>query len=673
MASIATTDNVDDCQDHLLDSGEFTLTASVAVQPALDVETTRQRLIELEIIEADQWDAATKSAGTTTQLIAILSALQQMPARWDSAVEESFPAITLFQMSRILAGKPDDLRLDHYILLEELGRGGMGEVYKARNTRLPRLEAVKTIRTSDFLTEGSEPSLGVERFQREAKLLTQLQHSNLTTIFHAGQDRGVQFIAIEYVRGSNLKQFIDQLNSDGREMPVSTAVGHMITVAEVLGHAHGRGVVHRDVKPANIMLTEAGVLKVLDLGIAQLRTQKNAKNLAATELTEGDTTLGTPEVMAPEQWADAQSVTAASDVYSLGCTLFFALTGRMPFLANKREELLMAAISAPRPSATKLRSDVPSGLSEVIKKMLATDPSDRYQSCDAVIKALMPYSDRHGTSRVGVGHTQLSKVWIWATMATLTSLLVIAAITDKPTSLDSQSTVSERQITTELATAFDQLNPPAIPQDLSPEETQTVRYDYDNFLHQAEWLLQVQSAPELYEEDLLQVEALVGGKASDVVRVGEDMTLRVRARRSGFVTMLAFASSQKINLLNWTVRIEVDQWQTLLVTDAETPGDDECVLFFTDTNPMAEGPDRPLSLGPNISQSDDFEQGLRVSQYKWQDRGNISAAFSHPRIFERVVADLTSGNPYPFQQLKPPVTWWSRTAMTLHVIDRMDN
>lgn len=677
MASVIAAKDSHECDEQTLDGVEGTLNVAVDVQPILNAALARQRLIDLKLVESDQWDAAVEAAGSALELVPILNQLQHMESRWDSGCDEKFPVLTAFQTQKILVGKPEELWLDHYILLEKLGSGGMGDVFKARNTRLPRLEAIKTIHRDD--DDPVDSALGIERFQREAQLLAQLHHSNLTTIYHAGQDRDVQFIAIEYVRGKNLKEYIDEQRNKGREMPVGTAVDYMITVAEVLVHAHKRDVIHRDVKPPNIMLTDDGGLKVLDLGIAQLRTPGKERENSSTVLTQGDIALGTPEVMAPEQWADAQSVTAASDIYSLGCTLFYTLTGRMPFVSRNREELLFAAISAPRPSATVLRSHVPNQLSAVIRKMLATLPHDRYQSCEEVIAALLPFSERSAKSRNAESGQLQVKSHLWTAAAVLMGSLAVSTFFQDANSATSFPPIDEdiRQgvetVAEELQTPFLNAHDPLPRMTTSNEEAVLAKYDYKSFMHLSEWLLQLQTTEGRYEDNLLDVETRVDGMLTKVVPVNGFARIRVRSKRAGFLTMLVFEGSGKLFRFHWTKPIEADQWLTLLETEATSAGTDTSILFLTDVDPlqMQDAPFRPLSAAPPKTwESEDNAQGMIYSRYSRDDLDKLQTAFSHPYVFDEVMKTLESGAPYPFKRRKSPAAWWSRTTFTLRVVDR---
>lgn len=661
------------------DADDRTMAVAIETQPILEAALAKKQLIDLQLLTAQEWDAAAEAAGTHHELVPILSQLQQMEASWESGSDEKFPVLTSYQAQKVVAGKPDELWLDHYVLLERLGSGGMGDVYKARNTRLPRLEAIKTIHTGHG-TGGESITLGLERFQREAKLLTQLHHPHLTTIFHAGHDRDVQFIAIEYVRGKNLKQLIENLRKQSKELSVGKAVDCVITVAEVLAYAHKQGVIHRDIKPANIMMTDGGDLKVLDLGIAQLRTPKRSKSLESTRLTQGAVSLGTPEVMAPEQWADAQSVTAASDIYSLGCTLYYLLTGSMPFVSDKREDLLCTVVTAPRPNATEARADVPVELSAVIKKMLSQYPQDRYQSCEELITALLLFSDQAQTRSLPVTHEETSglkrKVYALAAAAGIFgTAAVVATIGWQASSAQPEINKSQleiaRQLEAQRAAPFANLSTPLLGEGLSVEEKLWTAYDYESYQLMSEWFLQLQSNPAARFDNRLQVMSLVDGQPTTDVQMGQDATIRVRAEKRGYLSMLVFADNGVQHWIRWTEPVEPGQWRTAIEVPTDSVGSEDIVFFLTESDPGIILPAPTISTPPLApSEDSEFLQGIITTRYTEGDLGHLRATFPNKAVYEEVQKHLKTGEPYPFAEQQPQTAkWWARQAFTLRVHD----
>jgi hypothetical protein len=299
-------------------------------------------------------------------------------------------------VQQILSGNAADLRIHHYIVRESLGRGGMGEVVKAWNPVLCRHEAIKkvlvTATKSRLPAKTGVTLLAMQRFEQEARVLAQLNQPSITTIYHAGFEGDVAFIAMEYVKGKTLRALVQEAENSRKPLEVGWVVQQMIATSRALLHAHEREVIHRDIKPGNIMITDDGSLKVLDMGIARLLSGGDGGDGAP--LTQ-QAALGTPEVMPPEQWADAHSVTPASDIYSLGCTFFYLLTGRMPFPHTNPKALMIAHLNDAPPNVAELRRDVAPGLAAVIARMLAKEAEHRYKSCSELIAALEPFSESY--------------------------------------------------------------------------------------------------------------------------------------------------------------------------------------------------------------------------------------------------------------------------------------
>lgn len=388
-------------------------------------ETLSAELFQHRIISNDDWREAVKVVGGETNLTAIIVQLTKMPASWDAGGDETYPALTPYQMQCILTGKVRQLRLHHYLLLKPIGAGGMGQVFTARNLNLPRIEAIKTIisATGDSVVE----TMGMERFEQEAKLLARLNHRYLTTIHHAGVDEKVAFIAMEYVQGKTLKEVVEEAQDDGDKVPVWWAAKHMSAVAEALQYAHANNVIHRDIKPSNVMILPHGDVRVLDLGIARFGSSNPAEAAKRGEpLTKAACGLGTPEVMPPEQWADAHSVTPASDVYSLGCTFYYVLTGQMPFGGDTLHDIMFAHIENPPPRPSKIRQDAPAELDDIFAKMMAKLPKNRYQNMAEVIEALKPFVQEKGKT------VRRPKVLRWTLRASFVVAIVVATFFLRP-------------------------------------------------------------------------------------------------------------------------------------------------------------------------------------------------------------------------------------------------
>jgi serine/threonine protein kinase/Tfp pilus assembly protein PilF len=270
-----------------------------------------------------------------------------------------------------------------YEILEPLGEGGMGQVYKARQVRLDRIVALKVIHP-DYLTNPD----AVRRFQREARAAARLAHPHLVTVYDVDEVSGTHFLVMEFVEGSDLGRLV---KSQGM-LPVSQGCECVRQAALGLQHVHERGLVHRDIKPTNLFLTSKGALiKILDMGLARLN-QPGPSDQISSELTQTGAVMGTPAYLAPEQARDSRRVDIRSDIYSLGCTLYFLLAGRVPFPGIGLAEIIVQhQLDEPEP-IEKLRRDVPPGVASVIRKMMAKRPEERYQTPGEVAAALAPFS-----------------------------------------------------------------------------------------------------------------------------------------------------------------------------------------------------------------------------------------------------------------------------------------
>jgi serine/threonine protein kinase len=363
--------------------GSPTVGEPAAAKPSVppQIAAVGERIVQLQIVTQEQWDAAVARAADAKDLRSILDALQGMPSHRRTRGESQIPALSEHQAKLILEGQAKRLRLGPYLILDRLGAGGMGEVFRGWNLDLDRIEAVKTI-TSDDVT-GS--TMGLARFDREARVLAQLAHPCITTIYSTGREDGVAYIAMQYIRGRTLVQVVKDAAEKGEDVPVQWAVDVIREVASALEHAHSCGVIHRDIKPNNIMITNDGEVRVLDMGIARL-VDPSARN--APGLTRHVAGMGTPEVMPPEQWADASSVSPASDIYSLGCTFFYLLAGRMPFVGEDLHTLMTAHLTKPTPDIRQIRPDAPRPIADILQRMTAKEVADRFPNCTELIQAI---------------------------------------------------------------------------------------------------------------------------------------------------------------------------------------------------------------------------------------------------------------------------------------------
>jgi serine/threonine protein kinase/ActR/RegA family two-component response regulator len=286
-------------------------------------------------------------------------------------------------------------RLGEYELLGELGRGGMGVVFKARHRRLNRLVAVKVIGRGVL-----ENPTAIARFYKEAESAARLAHPNVVMAYDAGQQGDTHYFAMEYVDGRDL----DSLVRKGGPLPVADACDYVRQAALGLQHAFEKGLVHRDIKPANLLVTRVprslshpgsaspaepmfdSVIKILDFGLARVHSPNAA--LPAPGLTGEGSVLGTADYMAPEQWVDASGVDIRADLYSLGCTFYFLLVGRPPFPGDRpMEKMLKHSIEQPAPPE-QARADVPPSVGAVLARLMAKRADDRYQTPAELVAVL---------------------------------------------------------------------------------------------------------------------------------------------------------------------------------------------------------------------------------------------------------------------------------------------
>ena len=274
-----------------------------------------------------------------------------------------------------LAEHPD------YEIKRELGRGGMGVVYLAHNTLMGRDEVLKVMGRQIMGRAGV-----LERFLREIRAVAKLRHPNIVTAYHATRIGESIVFAMEYVKGYDLAQLVKGQGP----LPVALACNFVYQAALGLQHAHEEGLVHRDIKPGNLMLSRKGnkaTVKVLDFGLAKATREEKVDGA----LTSEGQALGTPDFIAPEQILDAASADIRADIYSLGCTLYYLLSGRPPFQANSLYDMYQAHISRDADLLNLVRPEVPAELASLVCKMMAKDPARRFQTPGEVAQALTPF------------------------------------------------------------------------------------------------------------------------------------------------------------------------------------------------------------------------------------------------------------------------------------------
>lgn len=266
-----------------------------------------------------------------------------------------------------------------YRLLAQQGSGGMAVIYKATDLALGRTVAVKILRPS--LT--SDPEF-LKRFRQEARNVANLSHPNIVTVHDVGQDGNTHYIVMEYVDGEDLKRLIRA----GAPFSIERALSIAIKICAGVGYAHRAGLVHADVKPQNVLVTENDNVKVTDFGIAQALTATKPRDRERQRVV-----WGSPHYFSPEQ-AQGEAPTPASDVYAIGIVLFEMLTGRLPFVGTDQQELAMAHIREAPPRAAEFNPNVPEHLDRILQKVLAKEPTSRYRTADQFGRILVSYRRR---------------------------------------------------------------------------------------------------------------------------------------------------------------------------------------------------------------------------------------------------------------------------------------
>src|SRR5256886_5718155 len=264
--------------------------------------------------------------------------------------------------------------LRNYKILEKLGVGGQGTFYKATDGKLGRTVVVKVLPAELPAREAN-----LRRFEREARLASSLDHPNICTIFDLDEVEGVHFIAMQYVEGRSVRQLVN-----GRPLELKTTLLIALQVADALAAAHGRGIIHRDIKSGNVMVTPAGQVKVLDFGLAKLLDEEEAgaKGIHRTELTEVGVPYGTATYAAPEQ-ARGDRVDKRADILSTGVLLYEMITGTWPFRGKSTIDVRHAVLyDTPRPLAEMRRDPLPARLQPILNRAMAKDPRERYQKME---------------------------------------------------------------------------------------------------------------------------------------------------------------------------------------------------------------------------------------------------------------------------------------------------
>ena len=269
----------------------------------------------------------------------------------------------------------DQIRIGHYQIQRRIGSGGMGAVFRALDTRLQRIVALKILAPAF-----ARDTAAVQRFQNEARATAILDHDNIAGVFFIGESQGMHYIAYEYVQGKNIRDLI----RERRRISNTDAINYTLQVATALQHMAANGVTHRDIKPSNIIVTDKGRAKLVDLGLAR---KQNEDSLG--DLTVAGTTLGTFDYISPEQAKDPRNVDVRSDIYSLGCTIYHMLTGEPPYPEGTVLQKLLDHQGAEPPDPATKNRRVPPNLSAVVRRMMASDLRKRYATPEQLIRDLM--------------------------------------------------------------------------------------------------------------------------------------------------------------------------------------------------------------------------------------------------------------------------------------------
>jgi serine/threonine protein kinase len=292
--------------------------------------------------------------------------------------------------------------LGKYKLLDRLGAGGMSAVYLAQHTMMHRLHAIKVLPRARV-----EDSSYLARFKREAKAAAALDHPNIVRAYDIDNQDDQYYLVMEYVKGRDLAELVKYLNSQGELLDVALAAEYIAQAADGLQHAHDAHLVHRDIKPANLLVDERGVVKILDMGLALF----SGDEACSLTITHNENVLGTADYLAPEQALSSHNVDHRADIYSLGCTLYFLLTGHPPFAEGSLAQRIAKHQNEHPPSVLIDRPDCPEELIAICNRMMAKKADDRFQSAAEIGEALWQWVDAQST-KGGPASTSADAVFV---------------------------------------------------------------------------------------------------------------------------------------------------------------------------------------------------------------------------------------------------------------------
>lgn len=333
----------------------------------------------MAVVSLEQFTKHLADSGllSAADLSSLLSALEsdQRPKDAEQFARELIrqKKLTKFQAEQIYSGKGKSLILGNYVILDKLGQGGMGMVLKAEHKRLKRLVALKVMSPAALKAPDA-----LKRFHREVEAAAKLRHPNIVATDDADEAKGTHFLVMEYIEGNDLSEIVKKTGP----LAVDRAVDCVLQAARGLEFAHQRGVIHRDIKPANLLLGKNGVVKILDMGLARIEDPMGNSHEAS--LTGTGTVMGTIDYMSPEQALDTKTADAQSDIYSLGCALYYLLTGAAPYPADSVMKRLLAHRESPIPPL----SGAPPAVESIFRRMVAKKPTERYATLSEVIADL---------------------------------------------------------------------------------------------------------------------------------------------------------------------------------------------------------------------------------------------------------------------------------------------
>lgn len=287
--------------------------------------------------------------------------------------------LTEFQAEIIQETRGDPLVVGNYFIMDKIGQGGMGIVYKARRCDGHDLVALKMM-----TPKTASNAIAVERFRREVDLASRLKHPNIVAAKDGGEYEGREFLVMEFVDGVNLGVLLKMR----KKLAVLSAFDHVFDAAKGLAFAHSQGVIHRDIKPSNLLVDRSGTVKILDMGLARIVKEDAVTDSSETltDLTREGALMGTADYIAPEQALNSKNADRRADIYSLGCTMHYAFTGRPMYVGETPMERLVAHREQPIPSLRDARDDIAPEVDRIFRRMVAKTPEERYQSMNEVVQ-----------------------------------------------------------------------------------------------------------------------------------------------------------------------------------------------------------------------------------------------------------------------------------------------